>query len=473
MAKVLVLGAGMTGLTTAALLARAGHQVSVLERDPQPPPTEAAQICVDWDRPGVAQFHQLHVTLPRWTSVISAELPELICALDALGGRRINLLHQSPERFTSGWWPGDEQFDTWTARRPVLEAALALVAGRIKGLAIRRGVHVSGLVIDDGGAVPHIRGVRTESGETIVGDLTVDATGRRSPVGRWLGSAGHPALPTRATESGSIYYARHFRADSDRLPRTGSLLMHYPSMSTLTLPADNRTWAVAVVVHHADRAMRALHDTAAWESVVGRTAAAPWLAAEPLDRVRAFAGHEDRISDIVVDGRPVVTGLVPVGDSWARTNPGLGRGMTVGALHAVTLRNVLHDVEPSAAETFTSTFAEHTDAALRPLVEATIDFGRNRLTDMWAEAEDEPYPDLGPAWRMACALATGARSDPMLLRRLAALSGLVATPQQVFADCDVLRRVEPHVGGRRYPEGAPSRAEIVDLLSNSRLVGST
>ena len=48
MAEILVLGAGLTGLTTAMLLARDGHDVTVLERDPAEPPPPARR------RPGPA-----------------------------------------------------------------------------------------------------------------------------------------------------------------------------------------------------------------------------------------------------------------------------------------------------------------------------------------------------------------------------------------------------------------------------------
>jgi 2-polyprenyl-6-methoxyphenol hydroxylase-like FAD-dependent oxidoreductase len=69
MAQVLVLGGGMCGLTTALLLARDGHQITVVERDPAEPPP-AAQAWQAWQRPGVNQFRPSHIMLPgggpRW-----------------------------------------------------------------------------------------------------------------------------------------------------------------------------------------------------------------------------------------------------------------------------------------------------------------------------------------------------------------------------------------------------------------------
>jgi len=85
MAEMLVLGAGLCGLSTAMLLARDGHQVTVLERDPAAPPG-AAQAWEAWERRGVNQFRLPHVMLPRWRELMERELPEVLGELLAAGG---------------------------------------------------------------------------------------------------------------------------------------------------------------------------------------------------------------------------------------------------------------------------------------------------------------------------------------------------------------------------------------------------
>ena len=69
---------------------------------------------------------------------------------------------------------------------------------------------------------------------------------------------------------------------------------------------------------------------------------AHWLDGQPLDDRRSdIVKIEDRHRDFVVDGRPVATGVVAVGDAWACTNPSRGRGASIGMLHALALRQTL------------------------------------------------------------------------------------------------------------------------------------
>ncbi len=152
MSDIVVLGAGLNGLTTAMLLARDGHAVTVLERDPAEPHGGNDELWTSWERRGVNQFNQLHFMLPRWTQTMTAELPDVIEELESRGGTRLNLVHLLPAAVTGGVRPGDGRFDTVTARRPVLEAALAAVAERTAGVTVRRGVQVSGLGVRESGA---------------------------------------------------------------------------------------------------------------------------------------------------------------------------------------------------------------------------------------------------------------------------------------------------------------------------------
>ena len=95
MARVVVVGGGMVGLSGAMLLARDGHEVTVLERDPASP-TDPAEAWQAWERRGVNQFRQGHFLLSRFCTLVDAELPELTGALLDAGAFRYNTLDGIP-----------------------------------------------------------------------------------------------------------------------------------------------------------------------------------------------------------------------------------------------------------------------------------------------------------------------------------------------------------------------------------------
>ena len=320
MAEILVLGAGLNGLSTAMLLARDGHQVTVLERDPAEAP-EAGQAWEAWDRRGVSQFRLPHVMLPRWREVMERELPEVLDEVLGAGGLRPNLLAMLPESRRGALRDGDERFVTVTARRPVLEAAVAAVAGRTPGVAIRRGVAVTGLLADQpapGRGAARIGGVLASGGQALRADLVVDCCGRRSPLGSWLEAIGAPRPAEEREDCGFVYYGRHFRTRTGELPRAETnMLQHYDSVSVLTLPGDNGTWSVVFTAASRDRRLRALRDPDRWDAALARyPLVAQWRDGEPITGVDVMAGLEDRYRRLVVDGSRWLPGW------WPSATPG-------------------------------------------------------------------------------------------------------------------------------------------------------
>lgn len=470
MANIVVVGGGLAGQATAMLLAADGHGVTVLERDPAHPSESADAAWASWERRGVNQFRMLHYFLPRFRDIVERELPAVAAELERDGALRSNPIAQLPVEFTGGMREGDDRFAVLTGRRPMVEAAVGRVATRMPGVEVRRGVGVRGLVAGEatGGTVPHVVGVVTDDGEEIRGDLVVDAAGRRSALPRWLGEIGaRPPIEER-DDCGFVYYGRHFRSlDGSVPPALGAPLQPYDSISILTLPADNGTWGVGLVTSAHDAALRAARDVAVWERIVASyPLVAHWLDGEPISDVEVMAKIEDRHRSFVVDGAPVATGVVALADSWACTNPSVGRGASIGLLHACELRDAVRREPLDDPVAFATAWHDTTEATVEPLYRDTLAFDRHRLAEIDAQIAGIPYETDDPGWRLGQALANAAAKDPDLLRGYLEIASLIERGVDVLSRPGVARRALK-LGAD--PDSAqlpgPSRRELLSIVA--------
>ena len=79
--KIVIIGAGPTGLTLGAALARRGHGVVAVDPDPGPEPDGT------WRRRGVMQFEHAHGFRPQVRELLLAEWPEAYDEWIGLGAR--------------------------------------------------------------------------------------------------------------------------------------------------------------------------------------------------------------------------------------------------------------------------------------------------------------------------------------------------------------------------------------------------
>jgi 2-polyprenyl-6-methoxyphenol hydroxylase-like FAD-dependent oxidoreductase len=312
--------------------------------------------------------------------------------------------------------------------------------------------------------IPHITGVRTTDGEELSADLIVDATGRRSKLPEWLAASGAHRATEEDEESGFIYYTRFFRSTTGAVPfHRAGVVTHFHSFSLLMLPGDSGTWSVTVFIFSGDPALKALRDPEHWTTLVRACPLhAHWLDGEPITGVLAMGGVSNRYRRFVVDGVPVATGIVAVGDAWACTNPIGGRGISIGLMHALGTAEVVqaHLDDPLALALAHDAM---TEAQVTPWYRDTVAFDRKRIAQIDAaiHGRNAPRPT-----GLDDALGVAMLYDADLFRAFIEITSLLALPREVMARPGVRDRIVDVAGAREavVPPG-PSRDELLHMLA--------
>lgn len=468
MARIVVAGGGICGTAAALMLARDGHEVVVLDRDPSPVP-EDVEAAWSWARRSVAQFRFAHVMLPAGYQVLVHELPDVVARLRAAGGYRWNVVDDTLPRI-----PGatsrddDERFTTFTGRRPSIEWAFAATLADEPGVEVRRGVAIEGFVTgaDVVAGVPHVVGVRLAGGDEVHGDLIVDATGRRSATCDWLAAIGARPPIEQSEDVGFTYTGRFYRSADGTVPEARApILTPCASISLLTIPSDNGTWSATIYTASDDAPLRRVRDPATFERVWRAFPDhAHWLDGEPINDIASMSGAIDRTRRFVLDGTPVATGVVTIADAHSCTNPSVGRGMSIGLLHTVGMRDAVraHLGEPAA---LALAFDDKTRAQIQPWHEATATLDRGRMVELRAAIEGvsfEPTPDAA----IGAAMATASMTDEDMLRSFAEIVGCLALPMEVLSRPGMFERVLELAGEQPPPSPyGPDRQRLLELIA--------
>ncbi|GGS46940.1 hypothetical protein GCM10010156_02040 [Planobispora rosea] len=473
---VIVIGAGPVGLAAGMVLAGQGMAVTVLERDGECPagtdtggPATAARAWREWRRPGVNQFRQPHILLPAGAAVLRSALPGVLTELRELGALPLNIL--------AGAWglpaiggrrPGDDRYDTLTARRPVLEAAFAAAAAKTPGLTVRRATAVSGLLAgaEQIPGRPHVVGVTTQHGQEIHAPLVVDAGGRNSPVGALLARLGGPPPASERIEAGFVYYTRSFRSCGGATPaQVPWPLTHHDGVSAIVLPGDGGTWSLGLIISSRDRALRALHDARAWERAAALfPALAERMHAEPITGIQAMSGLNTRSQMTVVDGTPVVTGLLSVGDARAASDPQFGLGLSVGLAHVIALAEVVTGGGLNDAVKLALRFDEATEQTVMPVYRRLRRWDAHRMAEIDALLAGRRYDTDDPGWHLGNTLDALKLSNPDVLRAMADVACGLAVPETAFSAPAVRAAAAAATGAGSPPRPGPTRADVLAAI---------
>ena len=465
--RVVVLGAGVGGLATALALSRAGHRVTLVERDPVD--LGDPEASVDWSRRGIPHFLQAHAFTPRGRLELLREFPDVFDALLEAGAQDLDLFTKLPggER-----QPGDEELRFIGVRRPLIEWALRQAALAEPGLTIRSGLTATGL---DGAPaeVPRVTGVRTAEG-SIEADLVIDAMGRRSPVPGWITGLGGTPMAEETSDCGVIYYTRYFRVRKGRTLPDGSGIptpradLGYGVFSTF--PGDNGTFAALIAIPPGAQDLKLLRHAAAFDAA---SALMPGLwswvnpdTSEPITDVLPMGSMQNVLRTPTGDHPPAI-GLISIGDALCHTDPVFSLGLSFALIDARELRTALEahgeDLE-AAALAF--------DAAVRPDIDERYRFATD-LDDLRArrwmgETFDLTRRDGGayPLFMMAAGTAT-ALLDPEVFRRMLRrnyfLDPLGAVDEDV-AFQEKIERLYAELLAAPRPRPGPTREELVETV---------
>lgn len=472
---VVIAGGSAAGLFSALLLARAGHQALVLERDCLQPAPDVESAAAAAFRATAPQIVQPHIVMARCRQLLIEHLPDVYEGLLAAGVTEAPLRTQMPDSLSdTADWPGDERLTPMMTRRSTVDWVLQRTAAAEPRVTVRHGVKVTGLLAVPGGPgsrPPHVTGVRTDRGD-IETDLVVDATGRRSPIDEWLTRIDARRTAAWRAECGMAYFSRHYRVRPGAdlpAPLITRTVVALDEFLVGKWGGDNGAVQLVVAPLAADRRFRPVREPPVFTAVVRTIPAfAAWLEVmDPITDVFPMAGLHNTLRRLVADGAPVATGLHAIGDSVCTTNPTLGRGLALALSGAADLVDAIGENAADPAEQALA-LDRLVGAHVAPYYhdQAAIDAGRLAMMRHTIFGAPPPEASQTPGRVTYSQLRAAASADPTAFRALWKINGMVCPPDEVYTDPDViactretLRRL-----GATPPVAGPTREQLLTAL---------
>lgn len=145
--KITVIGGGAGGLFAALLLARAGHEVMVLEQDRVAPGADVESAAASAFRPTAPQIVQPHAVMARCRELVRDRLPDVYQRLLAAGVLEVPIADWMPGTVADrSAWPGDERLSALMARRSTVDWVLQQAVLAQPRVSVRDGMRVTALV---------------------------------------------------------------------------------------------------------------------------------------------------------------------------------------------------------------------------------------------------------------------------------------------------------------------------------------
>jgi 2-polyprenyl-6-methoxyphenol hydroxylase-like FAD-dependent oxidoreductase len=426
--RILVVGAGPTGLLAGAGLAARGHQVLTVDRDAGPPAHGT------WQRRGVMQFAHAHGFRAQVADVLRSRWPSAHRAW--LGAGAEPQMIDTP----AGPLPGGT-----FSRRVTFERSLRAAATTTERLQVVQG-HVDGLV-ERGGRVVAAR----VDGALVETDLVLDASGRSGRLGRT------PALV--GGDTGIAYVNRTYRLHpgAARGPMSSPIAWFgaFDGYAAIVFPHERGHFTVVVVRPTADPALRDLRHDAAFDAAVQAIPAlAAWTdPARSAPTSPTMAGGALRNTYHPQRGLP---GLLAVGDAVTTTAPTAGRGVAMAFMQVDQVMRLLDaGADPV---TVAEPFGAWCDEQMLPWVVDHVTMDEAAALRWQGQDVDltRPLPsDL---------VVTAAEVEPRLRELTMPYLSMTALRPTLAAAQPLARQV--YQTGWRPPHAAgPTREQLVEIIS--------